>query len=230
MRAPRDGVCVAMAPVTQRGGLLRCWLSSSTVRRDPVGGGAASRRLPGGRVLGPWGVAVHAEEETVVQLVKRVRMSPSTAALVGVVFLVGGVGGDVSRSIDSGGNLRSRGCHHRRRRPWVSYFSLEALWGLPGSDDGDVCVVTPMGASSLETYVGWKDVWMALVAGRRSPRASRVGTKVERRGIYHSLTASLGGMVQRGLGDGCGMMDARRAVAPSGVVVASTAGRARSMR
>jgi hypothetical protein len=71
---------------------------------------------------------------------------------------------------------------------------------------------------------------MALVAGRRSPRASRVGTKVERHAIYHSLTASLGSMVQRGLGDGCGMMDARRAVAPSGVVAASTAGRARSMR
>jgi hypothetical protein len=36
-------------------------------------------------------VAVHAEEEMVVQLVKRVRMSPSTTALMGIVFLVGGV-------------------------------------------------------------------------------------------------------------------------------------------
>jgi hypothetical protein len=83
-------------------------------------------------------------------------------------------------TIDGGG----RGCR------------MEASWGLSGSDDGDVCIVTPMGASSLETYIGWKDVWMAFVAGRQSPRASRVGTKVERRGIYHFLTVSLGGMVQ----------------------------------
>jgi hypothetical protein len=34
---------------------------------------------------------------------------------------------------------------------------------------------------------------------------------------------SLGGMVQRGLGDECMMMDARRAVASSGVMAASTA-------
>jgi uncharacterized membrane protein len=52
-------------------------------------------------------VAINVEEETVVQLVKRVRMSPSIAAPMGVVFLVGGVGGGVSRSIDSEGNLRS---------------------------------------------------------------------------------------------------------------------------
>jgi hypothetical protein len=59
----------------------------------------------------------------------------------------------------------------------------------------------------LETYVDWKDVWMALVAGRRSPRASRVGTKVERRGIYHSLMASLDGMVHWGRGSVDGRPD-----------------------
>jgi hypothetical protein len=41
---------------------------------------------------------------------------------------------------------------------------LEALRGLPRSDDGDVHIVTPIGASSLEIYIGWRDVWTALVA------------------------------------------------------------------
>jgi hypothetical protein len=43
------------------------------------------------------GVAVHSEEEMVDQQMKWVRMPSSAAAPVGVVFLVGGVGGDVSR-------------------------------------------------------------------------------------------------------------------------------------
>jgi hypothetical protein len=87
-------------------------MSSSSVQRDLAIGGGASRRLPGGGSLGSWGVAVHGEEETVVQLLKRVRMPSSTAAPVGVVFLVGGYGGGVSRSIVSGGNLRTGGGHH----------------------------------------------------------------------------------------------------------------------
>jgi hypothetical protein len=66
---------------------------------------------PGGGFLGSWGVAVHGEE-TVVKLLKRVRMPPSVATPVGVVFLIGGDGGGVSRSIDSKGNLRSEGGHH----------------------------------------------------------------------------------------------------------------------
>jgi hypothetical protein len=56
------------------------------------------------RLLGSWGVAVHDKEETVV---KQVRM-----ALVGVVVLIGGDDGGVSRSIDSGDILKSEGCHH----------------------------------------------------------------------------------------------------------------------
>jgi hypothetical protein len=44
-----------------------------------------------------------------------------------------------------------------------------------------------------------------------------------------STTTSPGSMVQRGTGDGRGMMDAHRAVAPSGIMTASTAGLARSM-
>jgi hypothetical protein len=36
-----------------------------------------------------------------------------------------------------------------------------------------------------------------------------------------SMTASFGGVVQRGLGDGCAMMDSHRAGALSGAVVAS---------
>jgi hypothetical protein len=67
---------------------------------------------PGGGLLGPWDVAIHDEEETVIQLVKRVRMPPSVSTPVCVVFLVGGDGGGVSRSIDSRGNLRSEGGHH----------------------------------------------------------------------------------------------------------------------
>jgi hypothetical protein len=70
-----------------------CWMSSSSVQRDPVGGGVASRRFPDGGLFGPWGVAVHGEEETVVQLVKRVRMPPSAVVFVGVVFVIGGDGG-----------------------------------------------------------------------------------------------------------------------------------------
>jgi hypothetical protein len=78
----------------QRGGLLSCWMSFSSVQRDPVSGGG---------LFGPWGVLVHSEEGMVVQLVKRVRMLPSTTTPVGVAILIGGDGG-VSRSIDSGGS------------------------------------------------------------------------------------------------------------------------------
>ena len=35
------------------------------------------------------------------------------------------------------------------------------VMGASGSDDGGVCVVTPVGASSLETFIGWMDVWTA---------------------------------------------------------------------
>jgi hypothetical protein len=56
---------------------------------------------------------------------------------------------------------------------------------LPSSDEGDVHVVTPVGVSYLETYTGWRDVWMALVAWRRSrvlltwgPRRSDVASTI----------------------------------------------------
>jgi hypothetical protein len=39
-------------------------------------------------------------------------MPPSVLAPVGVVVLVGGDGGGVSHSINSGGNLRSEESHH----------------------------------------------------------------------------------------------------------------------
>jgi hypothetical protein len=45
-----------------------------------------------------------------------------------------------------------------------------------------------------------------------------------------STTAGLSGMEPRGLGDGRGLMDSRRTVALSGVMVASTAGLARLMQ
>ena len=47
----------------------------------------------------------------------------------------------------------------------------------------------------------------------------------ERRGIWHTDNAGLSGMEQRGLAGGHVLMDERRMVALSGVVVASTAGR-----
>ena len=37
--------------------------------------------------------------------------------------------------------------------------------GPPGSDDGDVFVVTPVGASSLETFISWTDMWTAWWLG-----------------------------------------------------------------
>jgi hypothetical protein len=76
-----------MAPATQRRGFLRCWLSSSSVVVLPHGG--------------PWVVVVHDEEETVIQLVKWMRMPSSAATPVGVLVIVGGDGGGVSRSITS---------------------------------------------------------------------------------------------------------------------------------
>jgi hypothetical protein len=101
-----------MAPVTQRCGPLHRCPSSSSVQRDLASDGAASRWLPGGGSLGSCGAVVHGEEVTVDPLLKRVRMPSSTAVLVGVIFIIGGGGGGVSRSIVSGGNLRSRGGHH----------------------------------------------------------------------------------------------------------------------
>jgi hypothetical protein len=83
-----------------------------SVQRDLAYGGAASRRLPDGGSLTSWGAAVHGEEGMVVQLLKRVRMPSSIAAPVGVIFLVRGNGGGVSRFVVSRGNLRSGGCYH----------------------------------------------------------------------------------------------------------------------
>jgi hypothetical protein len=118
------GVCMAMTPAMQRGGLLRCLVSSSSVQMDPISGGAASWRFPGGGLLGPWGVAAHGEEETVVQLMKRVRMPSSKVAPAGVVVLVGGDGGVSLAPLISGETLDLReatidgGAHGRRSPHW----------------------------------------------------------------------------------------------------------------
>jgi hypothetical protein len=172
-------VCVAMLPTMQRGGIFRCWLSFSAVQRDSVGGGVALRRLSSGGLLGWWGVAVY-NEEMVVQPVKRAGMTPLAAAPGrGIVFLVGSDGGTSLAPL-----ILGKG-HHRRRRTWVLWSSLESLRGLTGSDDGDVYAVTPMGTSSLETYIDWRNVWTALVARWWSPRAYRMETKAKQRGINH---------------------------------------------
>lgn len=70
---------------------------------------------------------------------------------------------------------------------------------------------------------------MALVSRHRSTRVSSAGTKVERCGIYHSMMASLRGMVIRVFDDRHVRMYARREVAPSGVMAVSMAGLTRSM-
>jgi hypothetical protein len=62
------------------------------VLRDRVGACSLAAASPQW-IACPWGVVVHNEEETVFQLVKWVRMPPSMAAAVSVVFLVGGVVG-----------------------------------------------------------------------------------------------------------------------------------------
>jgi hypothetical protein len=58
--------------------------------------------------------------------------------------------------------------------------------GPPGSDDGDVFVVTPMGASSLETFIGWTDMWTAWWLG--------VGRWWSGASSYTSMAADLGGV------------------------------------
>jgi hypothetical protein len=70
---------------------------------DLAGGGVVSWRLSDGGSIGPWVAAVHVEEGTMVQQMKRVRMSLSTATSMGAVFLVGCDGGGISRSIVSEG-------------------------------------------------------------------------------------------------------------------------------
>jgi hypothetical protein len=65
-RAPWEDVCVAMAPVTRRCGLLHLCISSSLVQRDPTYGGGASGWLPGGGSFDSWGASIHGEKEIVV--------------------------------------------------------------------------------------------------------------------------------------------------------------------
>jgi hypothetical protein len=68
-----------------------------------------------------------------------------------------------------------------------------------------LCVALPLEGIVLETVTGW---WKQ---------------EVEWCSTTVSTTPSLGGMAQRGLGDGCAKMNSRRADAPSGAVVASMA-------
>jgi hypothetical protein len=110
-RAPRDDVCVAMSPITHQSGLIHFLVSSSSTQRDLTSGAAASRWLPGGGSLGLW---VNAEEETMVQLLKRVRMPSSMMVQVRVNSSLEAMlgGGGVSPSIVSEKNLKSGVRHH----------------------------------------------------------------------------------------------------------------------
>jgi hypothetical protein len=96
----RESLGVATAADLDGAGHAARWLPTLLVI-FLVGGGAASRWLPCGGSLGPWVVVVHNEEETVIQLVKRMRMPSSAATPAGVIVIVGGDGGGVSQSITS---------------------------------------------------------------------------------------------------------------------------------
>jgi hypothetical protein len=74
------------------------------------------------------------------------------------------------------------------------------IMGGSVSDDGDVNVVTLVGASSLDTFIGWKDVWMDWWLGVRlhvfltwRPRWSGVSST-----IYNDESRRHGAMGSRG--------------------------------
>jgi hypothetical protein len=75
-------------------------------------------------------VAVHGEEETVVQLMKQVRMLPSTTTPVSDVVLIGGDGGlSLAPLISEKPQIRGR--PPLTTGP-VVIVVLEALRGIPG--------------------------------------------------------------------------------------------------
>jgi hypothetical protein len=77
-----------------------------------------------------------------VHLLMRVRMPPSPALHVGVIFLVGGNGGASLVPFFRGKPLICRRL--------VGVVALVGgVMGADGSDDGDIYVFTPVGASSL---------------------------------------------------------------------------------
>jgi hypothetical protein len=164
----------------------------------------------------------HGQGETLVHLLKWVRMQPSTAADVSVIFLGGGVGGDVSRSIVSRSDPGEatidgdvRGCRSPR---WRRYG------GLLDRMMATYALLPPWGASSLEPFISWTDVWTAwwLCASLRmflawGPRWSNVSS------------TSPGSIVHWDINKERRMIDSRMAVMPSGVMVSSMVGLARFM-
>ena len=115
------------------------------------------------------------------------------------------------------------GQHHIWRRlpltaaPVGVVALVGGIEGPPGSDDGDVFVVTPMGASSLETFIGWTDMWTAWWLG--------VGRWWSGASSYTSMAADLGGVAQWRLGVRWVAMDSCRRTTLSGIMVASMAER-----
>jgi hypothetical protein len=88
---------------------------------------------------------------------------------------------------------------------------VEGVEGPPGSDDGDVFVVTPVGASSLETFIGSTDMWAAWWLG--------IGRWWSGASSYTSMAADLGGVVQWRLGVQLVVMDSCRRTMLSGIMV-----------
>ena len=100
----------------------------------------------------------------------------------------------------------------------VSVVALvRGVGGPPGSDDGDVFIVTPVGASSLETFIGWTNMWTAWWLG--------VNRWWSGASSYTSMAADLGGVAQWRLGVRWVAMDSRSRTTLSGIVVASMAER-----
>jgi hypothetical protein len=96
-------------------------------------------------------------------------------------------------------------------------------------DDDDVCVITHVGASSLETYIGQTDVWMASVARRKVSVCFSCGDRGRapwNLSFYDDESRWHGAV---GFGRKHGMMDACRAVASSSITAALTTSLAKSM-
>ena len=111
-----------------------------------------------------------------------------------------------------GGDARGR-----RSPRWRRYGDLlDRMMAMPASSPpwGHHLWRHSSAGRTCERLGGWASVSTCFTRGDQGGAACHLP----------STTTSLGGMVQRGLGDGRGMMDARRTVAPSGVMVASTAG------
>jgi hypothetical protein len=92
------------------------------------------------------------------------------------------------------------------------------LWGPPQSDDGEICVLTHVGASSLDTFIGYMGIWTAwwLAVGVLMFLVWRPRWGAMSSTIYNDESRQHGAM---SLGGRRVTMDASKKVALSDVVV-----------